>query len=104
MKAGDIARRAGELVAGDREEQHGDKLANHQAIAAIWNGYLLARVVSGQPSNLNAADVASLMELLKIARRLNGAFNVDDFIDAAGYAAVAGEIVSRHQIPSAPQV
>jgi hypothetical protein len=34
------------------------------------------------------------MEALKIARRYSGP-NVDDYIDAAGYAAVAGEIRFR---------
>ncbi len=41
---------------------------------------------------LDAHDVANLMEGMKIARRYSGSFNVDDYIDGAGYAAVAGEI------------
>lgn len=95
MKAAEIARKAAELVCGDREQQHGDKVINHQAIAAVWNGYLLARIVSGKQFELSAGDVAAMMELLKIARRLNGTFNADDYVDGAGYAAVAGEIASR---------
>lgn len=94
MKAPAILLEAHKLVAGNREQSHGDKLTNHLAIAAIWNGYLLARTISGKPDQLSALDAANLMELLKIARRLNGSFNVDDFIDGAGYAAVAGEIAA----------
>lgn len=95
MKADDICRKAAELVSTSRHETHGDKLVNHQAIAAIWNGYLLARTVSGKPMQLSAVDVANMMEALKIARRLNGAVNVDDSIDGAGYSAIAGELQSR---------
>lgn len=93
MRAFEITQRAGELVARDRHDQHGEMLANHQAIADIWNGYL--RAASIAVHDLTAADVANMMELLKVARRLNGAFNPDDYVDGAGYAAIAGEIASR---------
>lgn len=97
MKAAQIARRAAELVGGDRHKQHGDLLVNHQCIAGMWNGYLLARIVSGKPNELSAEDVVSMMELLKIARRLNGADNVDNYVDGAGYAAIAGDIRMRRK-------
>lgn len=96
MKAAEIASRAAELVGGDRANQHGDKTANHEAIAAIWNGILYA---AGKQSRvpLDAHDVANLMEGLKIARRYTGTFNPDDYIDGAGYSAVAGEIMAVQQ-------
>jgi hypothetical protein len=93
MKAGAIASKAAELVGGDRETTHGNKLKNHAAIAAMWNGYLKA--AGKLHIELNAHDVANLMEALKIARRVNGALNMDDYIDGAGYAAVAGEIAAE---------
>lgn len=95
MKAEEICRKAAELVSDSRHKQHGEKLINHQAIAAVWNGYLLAREVSSKPMQLSAVDVANMMELLKVARRLNGDVNVDDAIDSAGYAAIAGELQGR---------
>jgi hypothetical protein len=96
MKASEIATEAARLVNGDRNAAHGDAVANHQAIADLWNGYLLARrCVNNGEANLGPEDVANMMELLKVARRLNGKFNADDYIDGAGYAAVAGEIRSR---------
>lgn len=101
MKAVEIMDAASRLVGNDRERSHGDKLQNHQAIAAVWNGYLLARVVSNRPLELSAVDVANMMELLKVARRLNGGLNIDDFIDGVGYAACAGEIASRMDVASA---
>ena len=94
-KASQLASEAARLVGGDRNATHGDALQNHAIIAAAWNGYLSARRVAGKPEELNAEDVANLMECLKIARRLSGAFNADDYIDGAGYASIAGEIASK---------
>jgi hypothetical protein len=37
------------------------------------------------------------MESMKIARRYTGAFNVDDYIDGAGYAACAGEVKDKRE-------
>lgn len=104
MKATAILMDAHKLVGGDREGSHGDKTVNHLAIAAIWNGYLLARTHSGKPPSLTALDVANMMEALKIARRLNGRHNDDDYVDGAGYAACAGEIagmVTGQSVPAA---
>jgi len=70
---------------------HGDKVANHSAIAAVWNGILEAKRVAGLPPSLDGHDVANLMEGLKIACRYTGNFNEDDYMDGAGYAAVALE-------------
>lgn len=97
MNAPDIARKAAELVGGDRAIQHGDKRTNHACIAAVWNGILECRRIAGEPDALDAHDVATLMEGLKIARRYNGAFNIEDYTDAAGYSAVAGEIASPEE-------
>ena len=95
MNASEIAQKAAELVAGDRESQHGDKVTNHQCIADVWNGYLKSRRTAGKSEELSAEDVANLMECLKIARRQTGIYNPDDYVDGAGYAACAGEIRSR---------
>jgi hypothetical protein len=93
MKAKEIALTAAELVGGDRAKSHGDKLLNHEKIASVWNGILMA-AGKGPMVPLNAHDVANMMEGLKIARRYCGAFNADDYIDGAGYSAVAGEIAA----------
>ncbi len=93
MTAKDVALKAAELVGGDRAITHGDKRANHACVAAMWNGLLEARRIAGRSDALDAHDVANLMEALKIARRYTGAFNPDDYVDGAGYAAVAIECV-----------
>jgi hypothetical protein len=95
MKAGEICAKAAELVGGDREATHGDKVENHQNIARLWNAYLGWRLPDG--AALTAKDVALMMALLKIARTKLGAHNPDDFVDLAGYAGCAGEIASREQ-------
>lgn len=91
MNAREIAEKAAQLVSVDREATHGDKVKNHENIARIWNGYLFDRL----SAPLSALDAANMMELLKIARRKLGAHNLDDYIDGAGYAAVAGEIAEK---------
>ena len=85
MDAKEMLEEAIELVDGDRETTHGSMYKNHQNIARLWNGYLHDK------ETLTASDVANMMELLKIARRKLGVFNPDDYVDGAGYAAVAFE-------------
>jgi len=95
MNASDICKKAESLVGGDRAATHGDKLQNHQNIAALWQVFLNQQLPPQCHIELTALDVANMMELLKIARRMAGAHNIDDYIDGAGYAACAGEIAER---------
>lgn len=90
MKASDIAKKASELVAGDRQKTHGDKTRNFLNIARLWNAYMLSR--PNPWAELTPTDIGHLMVLLKVARTQLGAFNLDDYVDMAGYAACAGEI------------
>lgn len=84
---------AKKLVSKEREDKHGDKVVNHENISRLWTGYLQNK------TKLNIVilpeDVANLMTLLKIARSQGGSFNLDDFVDACGYSAIAGEIISK---------
>jgi hypothetical protein len=81
-----VLQKAQALVNGDRNKTHGDIWENHENIARLWNGYL-----EDKDGAILAEDVANMMELLKIARRKLGSLNIDDYIDGAGYAAVALE-------------
>lgn len=83
------------LVGGDRARTHGDKAQNHAKIGVMWNALLHIRPDPAAP--LDAHDVATMMELLKIARRYSGSFNPDDYLDGAGYAAVAYEIKGNEE-------
>lgn len=91
-----ICLRAADLVSGDRQKTHGDKEPNFKAIADIWSAYLANRSAPDTP--LRPSEAADLMELMKVARRLNGELNLDDYVDAAGYAGCAGEIASAEHL------
>ena len=91
MRKEDILKKASELVTGDRNETHGDAFQNHAEIAEFWNIFLDKKL---RPmANITADDVAIMMILLKISRHTQGEkINMDNFVDMAGYAAIAGEI------------
>jgi len=96
LKAHEIAAVASELVGGDRDRQHGQKRDNFVRIASVWQSYLEIRRDKTAP--LGPADVGHMMVLMKIARTQSGAVNPDDYIDAAGYAACAGEIACQEAV------
>ena len=83
-KAEDFLRESMVCTAESRNKTHGDKVANHINIAALWSWYLKKEVT--------AYDVAMMMSLLKIARTKTGSPNKDDLIDGAAYLAIAGEL------------
>jgi hypothetical protein len=95
MTAGDILGTAREIVAGDRHRTHGDKVQNHENIAALWNAYwaiMRGRAERDPLAPFRALDVALMMALLKVARTQLGQHNADNYVDLAGYAGVAGEV------------
>jgi len=91
MTKEEILALAKEMVSKDRNKTHGDAFKNHAEIAEFWNIFLDGKL---RPmANITAADVAIMMILLKISRTTQGEkFNLDNFVDMAGYSAIAGEI------------
>lgn len=86
----DILTRAAKIVGGARNVTHGTKERSFQVIADLWNAY-----IQGLPSVvLSPRDVAQLMVLMKVGRSLAGDPIEDHFLDAAGYAAIAGELAA----------
>ena len=87
----EILVKANQLISKTRNETHGDAFKNHAEIAEFWNIFLDGKL---RPmANITADDVAIMMILLKVSRHTQGGkFNLDNFIDMAGYAAIAGEI------------
>ena len=96
MNTTEILEKTLKLVSGSRHDTHGDKVLNHENIARLWTAYLVNKF------KLNLVilpeDVASMMSLLKIARTQQGGFNLDDYIDASAYSAIAGEIANKRQL------
>lgn len=93
MRAAEVCSKAAELVGGDRDAQHGAKLDNFTKIAALWNAWTEIR--SGVPAGFTAHDVGVMMALMKIARTQSGGFNIDDYIDACGYAGCAAQVAQE---------
>lgn len=93
MRAVEIAQKAANLVGGDRDRQHGQKHDNFSRIATMWNAWLETRKDRAAP--LDAHDVGVMMVCMKLARTQSGAVNPDDYVDACGYAACAGEIATN---------
>lgn len=95
MKAAhEILQEAAVIVGGDRNTTHGDKERSFQVIANLWNSYLDGRK-SGGP--ISPRDVCAFMVLLKLGRSIQGTTHPDHFLDAAGYAALAGELASHEE-------
>jgi|TARA_R100000750_G_scaffold58621_1_gene46480 hypothetical protein len=76
---------AGRLIETSRANSYGSVAKNHENIARLWDAYMHNK------HRITAEDVANMMELLKIARRKLGVLHEDNYIDGAGYAAVALE-------------
>ena len=92
-----ILREAARIVCGDRNEQYGEPEDNFRAIAELWEAYVRERCVSkGAVVCINAADVAMMMVLLKVARTIGGT-QTETYIDIAGYAACAAEAEANNE-------
>lgn len=90
MNRSDILTTAKNLTEGDRNDSYGDPYTNLSHAADLWNAYLGTR-------GIKARDVANMMVLVKLGRAKCGALgHFDNYIDAAAYAAIAGECESRH--------
>lgn len=93
MTRSDCLKAALSIVEGEREATYGTPEDSFSTIAAFWRVYLQGRVAG----SIDAADVGVMMMLLKVARMRRRKGHLDDFVDAAGYAACVAEIVSRDQ-------
>ena len=78
-----ILREANMCVNGQRTDDYGTPENSFNRIAALWGGYF------GEA--FNAADVAIMLALLKVARLKNNPSHRDSWVDLAGYAACGAE-------------
>lgn len=84
MNRTDILDAAKQCITVDRAATHGDAENTFGLIAAYWSAHLDAEV--------SAHDVAVMMALFKLARVKGNLSHADSYVDAVGYAALAGEI------------
>jgi hypothetical protein len=82
-----ILAKAAECVTGQRVDDYGNPENNFAVIAEFWSTYT--------KHTITAHDVAVMMALLKIARISSGHGKTDNYIDLAGYAACAGELIDN---------
>lgn len=80
---------AEKCVCHDRESQYGTPENNFGLIASYWTLYL------NGCSEPTAKDVGIMLALLKVARIQSGQTKEDNYVDAIGYMACAGEIALK---------
>lgn len=76
---------AARLVAGPRNETHGDYTHEARRIGRMWGAIL-------NTEDIPPRTVAAMMVALKTARATAGRENVDDWVDLCGYAALGAQI------------
>lgn len=91
MTRTEVLQKAAECVSGKRTIDYGKPENNFIDIAVLWSWYL------GRP--VTGGDVAVMMGLLKVARIKGNTDSPapDNFVDLAGYAACAGEIMTSRR-------
>ena len=96
---------ANKVVTTERGGQHGGAEDSFQMIGHFWSVYLTnTNSQRGVPGiNITPKDVAQMMVLLKIARNVHGQLKDDDFVDQAGYTALAAALAGI-QAPEAVAV
>lgn len=79
-------------VVGGRGKSYGSPEDNFGRIADLWSAHTVNRYGTGL--KFDAADVAMMMALMKIARLENDPQHHDSWVDLAGYAACGGALNS----------
>lgn len=80
-------------VTTDRQNDYGAPENNFATIAAYWNVYMSSK---GYAPVFNPHDVAIMMGLLKVARMASSPKKADNYVDGAGYFAIAAELTESN--------
>lgn len=95
MNRTEVLEAARHCVCGERQQDYGSPENNFANIAALWEAY------TGR--SYTPVEVAVMLALLKVARIKSGR-KADNFVDLAGYAALAGELAAAEDLsPAADQ-
>ena len=84
-----ILQEAINCVCHDRQDAYGKPEDNFLAIAKLWNAYMDNKYGT---IDIEPEDVGIMLALMKIGRMTSGKVKADNYIDAAGYLACAGEM------------
>ena len=88
-----VLEEAKRCICQDRQNQYGAPEDSFLTIAAFWETYLSAKYE--RPIELTRDDVAIMMVLLKVARTIGHTHHTDNYVDMAGYAALAAELAEN---------
>ena len=99
MTRDEILETAAELISGERQTTYGSAYDSHARIADMWTAYLNGvmkrqKMAGWQMLSISPTDVAAMMVLMKVSRSVNSE-HADNWVDIAGYAALAGEMESE---------
>lgn len=88
-----VLEEAKRCICQDRQNQYGEPEDSFFTIAQFWSTYLVGE---GKLNHiLSKEDVALMMVLLKVARTNGHKHHVDNYVDMAGYAALAAELAQN---------
>ncbi len=85
-----ILNKAMQCITVDRAATHGDAEDSFSEIAKLWSWWIDNRTIP--EAELLPEDVAMMMALFKIGRIAGNPTHYDNYVDLAGYTALAGEI------------
>ena len=86
-KASDVLSKAQKAI-DDGTEVHGDTYRSFDMIAQLWATYIGHTMAVHKKIALTPRDVATMMMMVKQVRSVYG-HSQDNYVDAAGYAALA---------------
>lgn len=91
----EIIKMVEDCILKDRQNTYGKPEDNFGCIAKLWNEYLFRSKDIHDKDLLYKKDVAVMMILLKVARMASSPDHIDNYVDAAGYAAIAGSMCDK---------
>ena len=94
MAESEVLRTAEEIIFGERAKTYGNVKTSFSTIADFWTAYINKVLIDQNPEAefsvvLSGHEVAMMMILMKVSRT-TGSYHIDNYIDIAGYAALAG--------------
>lgn len=91
MNRKEFLQKAIQTVCHDRNNQYGEPEQSFDTISEFWTTYLQGVGVIPKDKVITKSMASDMMVLLKIARNISNP-KEDNYIDACGYAAIAGEL------------
>ncbi len=92
-----------QIISQDRPQDYGEASVNIECAAQLTTVYL-ANTLQRTGGRITAHDYSMIMILGKISRIACGEYKADNYVDLAGYAAIAGELKNATLKPSTPGV